>query len=127
MTGGNETVGRMIDCISGYASVQLVVSSFNPSITDDTLTYVVPKGIYPTLMLVILRESVWNAHGSSAHAMSVNMSYRVSEPSPLDSVDVEHTGSGGHQSHLVDLSPVEDARILGKAPSPEKRMSAVDL
>ncbi|KIK51003.1 hypothetical protein GYMLUDRAFT_89171 [Collybiopsis luxurians FD-317 M1] len=42
VVGENETVARMISCISGYSTVQLVA-------------------IYPTLMLVILRESIWNS------------------------------------------------------------------
>ncbi|TFK31909.1 hypothetical protein BDQ12DRAFT_568405, partial [Crucibulum laeve] len=41
VTGGPESVGRMITCISGYSTVQFVA-------------------IYPTLMIVVLRESVWN-------------------------------------------------------------------
>ncbi|KAI0698352.1 hypothetical protein BC835DRAFT_1269111 [Cytidiella melzeri] len=47
VTGGNETVQRMISCISGYATVQFV-------------------GIYPTLMIVMLRRSVWNNSESTA-------------------------------------------------------------
>ncbi|VDB96650.1 unnamed protein product [Peniophora sp. CBMAI 1063] len=42
VTGNNETIQRMISCISGYTTVQFV-------------------GIYPTLMFVMLRESVWNS------------------------------------------------------------------
>ncbi|KAF7794185.1 hypothetical protein EIP86_005316 [Pleurotus ostreatoroseus] len=55
VTGGNETLGRMIDCISGYATVQFV-------------------GIYPTLMIVMLRLSVWNipesVHSSGTLALA---------------------------------------------------------
>ncbi|GLB38063.1 hypothetical protein LshimejAT787_0411140 [Lyophyllum shimeji] len=51
--GGPESVGRMIDCISGYSAVQFV-------------------GIYPTLMLVVIRESVWNAPDESLQIMSVS-------------------------------------------------------
>ncbi|KAI0085778.1 hypothetical protein BDY19DRAFT_895986 [Irpex rosettiformis] len=46
VTGGNETIQRMISCISGYSTVQFV-------------------GIYPTLMIVMLRRSVWNRSGDS--------------------------------------------------------------
>ncbi|GJE97684.1 hypothetical protein PsYK624_139050 [Phanerochaete sordida] len=65
VSGGNETVGRMVDCISGYSTVQLV-------------------GIYPTLLVVVLHESLWNSdeattqglaittvHFSSGHTLSV--------------------------------------------------------
>ncbi|GJE97702.1 hypothetical protein PsYK624_139230 [Phanerochaete sordida] len=53
VTGGNETVGRMVDCISGYAAVQLV-------------------GIYPTLLVVVLQESLWNAGGQETRGLGVS-------------------------------------------------------
>ncbi|GJE97672.1 hypothetical protein PsYK624_138930 [Phanerochaete sordida] len=68
VSGGNETVGRMVDCISGYSTVQLV-------------------GIYPTLLVVVLHESLWNSdegttqglaittvHFSSGHTLGVPVS-----------------------------------------------------
>ncbi|KAJ6626259.1 hypothetical protein B0H10DRAFT_548388 [Mycena sp. CBHHK59/15] len=72
VVGGPESVGRMIDCISGYSTVQFV-------------------GIYPTLMIVILRESVWNASEDTVDFMSASA---LRTPGPVrarkdDSHDVE--------------------------------------
>ncbi|ESK91856.1 hypothetical protein Moror_10508 [Moniliophthora roreri MCA 2997] len=53
VVGGPESVGRMIVCISGYSTVQFVA-------------------IYPTLMLVILRESIWNSGDEGLEVMSVS-------------------------------------------------------
>ncbi|GJE97705.1 hypothetical protein PsYK624_139260 [Phanerochaete sordida] len=53
VSGGNETVGRMVDCISGYATVQLV-------------------GIYPTLLIVVLRESLWNSSASPVQGLEIS-------------------------------------------------------
>ncbi|GJE97707.1 hypothetical protein PsYK624_139280 [Phanerochaete sordida] len=53
VAGGNETVGRMVDCISGYATVQLV-------------------GIYPTLLIVVLRESLWNSNVAQSQGVEIS-------------------------------------------------------
>ncbi|KAF8156483.1 hypothetical protein K438DRAFT_1942796, partial [Mycena galopus ATCC 62051] len=53
VVGGPESVGRMIDCISGYSTVQFV-------------------GIYPTLMIVVLRESIWNQSDDTVDFMSLS-------------------------------------------------------
>lgn len=65
VTGGNESVARMVDCISGYVTVQLVVRIYTLTQPTLTQTFVVAQGMYPTLMLVVLRESIWNASDDS--------------------------------------------------------------
>ncbi|KAI0342962.1 hypothetical protein BDW22DRAFT_1219304 [Trametopsis cervina] len=67
VVGDNETVQRMISCISGYATVQFV-------------------GIYPTLMIVMLRKSVWNS--SEESFVSYNVSPRARQRSDALSVTV---------------------------------------
>jgi len=85
VTGGNETVGRMIDCISGYSTVQFV-------------------GIYPTLMLVVIRESVWNAPDESIEIMSVSRLHLESGISPARSKKTEIDG-GGRVFHAIRFAP----------------------
>ncbi|KAJ6472506.1 hypothetical protein C8R45DRAFT_1164217 [Mycena sanguinolenta] len=58
VVGGPESVGRMIDCISGYSTVQFV-------------------GIYPTLMIVVLRESIWNHADDTVDFMPVTVTKRT--------------------------------------------------
>ena len=56
-------MGRIIDCISGYAAVQFVVRT-TPVELLSTLLFTNPapsQGIYPTLLIVVLRESLWNS------------------------------------------------------------------
>ncbi|KAJ3994366.1 hypothetical protein F5050DRAFT_1575759 [Lentinula boryana] len=56
VVGGNESVARMISCISGYSTVQFVA-------------------IYPTLMLNILRESIWNSPNDNLEVLSVSKQF----------------------------------------------------
>ncbi|KAJ7480638.1 hypothetical protein FB451DRAFT_1238109 [Mycena latifolia] len=55
VVGGPESVGRMVDCISGYSTVQFVVRHI------------------PTLMIVVLRESVWNDSDDTVDVMSISV------------------------------------------------------
>ncbi|KIP02724.1 hypothetical protein PHLGIDRAFT_283268 [Phlebiopsis gigantea 11061_1 CR5-6] len=50
-TGLPDSVAGMVDCISKYVTAQLV-------------------GIYPTLMLILIRKSLWNLSGEGSAAMS---------------------------------------------------------
>ncbi|KAJ4463676.1 hypothetical protein C8J55DRAFT_531428 [Lentinula edodes] len=65
VVGGNESVARMISCISGYSTVQFVA-------------------IYPTLMLNVLRESIWNSPNDNLEVLSVSrMQFTTKQLSPL--------------------------------------------
>ena len=87
VVGGNESVGRMIDCTSGYSTVQLVVSISIEKLAGNLDTHL-SQGIYPTLMLVILRESVWNAPEDCEFSMAISTIHSPNQPSqtPSDAV-----------------------------------------
>lgn len=53
VTGENETVGRMVTCISGYVTVQLV-------------------GMYPTLLVIVLHESLWNSNAEETDGLAIS-------------------------------------------------------
>ncbi|KAJ7436262.1 hypothetical protein B0H11DRAFT_1936851 [Mycena galericulata] len=70
VVGGSESVGRMIDCISGYSTVQFV-------------------GIYPTLMIVVLRESIWNHSDETVDVMSISAARRTRGSGRVGQSDLE--------------------------------------
>ncbi|EKM49733.1 uncharacterized protein PHACADRAFT_265383 [Phanerochaete carnosa HHB-10118-sp] len=86
VTGGNETVGRMVDCISGYAAVQFV-------------------GIYPTLLIVVLRESVWNSATDSTGGVAISAiqfaSQNAAAGSTLQSSSQVERGKGSSYKHVL--------------------------
>ncbi|KAI0314350.1 hypothetical protein OF83DRAFT_1063979 [Amylostereum chailletii] len=115
VTGGPESVGRMIDCISGYATVQFVA-------------------IYPTLMLVVLRNSVWNASedtdsfgggggggGGGGEALTISRLHFASGPgrATTHSVDVERSMHYAVHANASEESPT--AAAYHDPPSDEKK------
>ncbi|KAJ7719832.1 hypothetical protein B0H16DRAFT_1554042 [Mycena metata] len=84
VVGGPESVGRMIDCISGYSTVQFV-------------------GIYPTLMIVVLRESIWNQSDDTVDVMS------ISAASPTRGSG--HVGKGDLEGYLGDKGKISTLRF----------------
>ncbi|KAG7093443.1 hypothetical protein E1B28_007121 [Marasmius oreades] len=93
VVGGPESVGRMIICISGYSTVQFVA-------------------IYPTLMIVILRESIWNSENEDLdQVMSVSEAQFCGRLGSLES------GSGGIR---VSVKPVNrDGKTVRSLPPME--------
>ncbi|KAJ3826672.1 hypothetical protein F5878DRAFT_667326 [Lentinula raphanica] len=79
VVGGNESVSRMIGCISGYSTVQFVA-------------------IYPTLMLNILRESIWNSPNDDLEVLSVTRQFTTR---PAVSAAAKYTDNG--QRSLVPM------------------------
>lgn len=107
VTGGNESVGRMIDCISGYATVQFVVRL---QIRLYILSLKPFQGIYPTLMIVVLRESVWNASDDGSYSLtvsSVNFAPRVTRHGESRTQTAD---SGLHRVEFSSAGNVTDAR-----------------
>ncbi|KIP02727.1 hypothetical protein PHLGIDRAFT_122215 [Phlebiopsis gigantea 11061_1 CR5-6] len=103
VTGGNETVGRMVDCISGYSTVQLV-------------------GIYPTLMLVVLRESVWNASEETGYTLNVSTAHFATRPSLGDI----SSRTADPTSRRVQFSTIDDVDVDLSALSPMDRQRRHD-
>ncbi|KAJ3756493.1 hypothetical protein EV360DRAFT_47882 [Lentinula raphanica] len=79
VVGGNESVSRMIGCISGYSTVQFVA-------------------IYPTLMLNILRESIWNSPNDDLEVLSVTRQFTTR---PAVSAAAKYTDNG--QRSLIPM------------------------
>ncbi|KAJ7786749.1 hypothetical protein B0H14DRAFT_3583119 [Mycena olivaceomarginata] len=75
VAGGPESVGRMIDCISGYSTVQLV-------------------GIYPTLMIVVLRESIWNHPDDTVDVMTIGATRSTRGSGRVGTGDLEGCDKG---------------------------------
>ncbi|KAF8058536.1 hypothetical protein FPV67DRAFT_1428300 [Lyophyllum atratum] len=90
VVGGPESIGRMIDCISGYSAVQFV-------------------GIYPTLMLVVIRESVWNAPDETIELMSVSRLHV--ESGVLRSGGLEETRTPGGKPSFPSIRFADNADV----------------
>ncbi|KAJ7840785.1 hypothetical protein B0H13DRAFT_2287012 [Mycena leptocephala] len=75
VAGGPESVGRMMDCISGYSTVQFVTEFV--------------QGIYPTLMIVVLRESIWNHSDDTVDLMSISVTSRTRGSGRVGKGDLE--------------------------------------
>ncbi|KAJ7926809.1 hypothetical protein B0H13DRAFT_1599250 [Mycena leptocephala] len=56
VTGGPESAGRMIDCISGYSAVRFVVRSHCLTVLALIQAYFV-QGMYPTLIIVVSKAT----------------------------------------------------------------------
>jgi len=112
VTGGNETVGRMVDCISGYAAVQLV-------------------GIYPTLLIVVLRESLWNSAGDSTQGLEISTvqfasrNTGTSEGVTRDLARAERGRGGGHE-YILGEPRGSGSRSLRQMVDLEEKESQLD-
>lgn len=108
VTGGNESVGRMIDCISGYATVQFVVR-LQIRLYIYILSLKFLQGIYPTLMLVVLRESVWNASDDDSYSLTVSSVNFASHVTRHGGSHAQTVDSGPHRVQFTSAGNLSDA------------------
>ncbi|TBU51134.1 hypothetical protein BD310DRAFT_942687 [Dichomitus squalens] len=89
VTGGNETLGRMVDCVSGYAAVQLV-------------------GIYPTLLIVVLGESLWNKPTDSSQGPVISTVRFASSNKTHGNTTSSTINAEQRHGRVVDVSLISD-------------------
>lgn len=114
LTGGNETVGRMIDCLIAYSAVQFIVRALLPIFILVPLTSSPSyQGIYPTLMIVTLERSVWNTpaevHASPPRSALSTMQFSGGAQRAVPFADLEHA----RRDRLSAMTPAGSVEDVG--------------